>query len=149
MVILSDKQRFRIVFVAAISLVSGCTQAALLQQEALFGGLLGGGAGAGIGGIVADDDDYMKSETIALGAGVGAAAGILAGGLLYDSRKAEAMKLRPIRKPILEDQLDTWSLDEAYEQVQESTKQGQGEVVPWNERYWDESPNIPYLGPQL
>lgn len=138
------------VLVALLSSI-GCTQAALFQQESVFGSLLGAGTGAGIAALVAENnlDEYMKNETIAVGGGIGAAAGLIAGGLLYDSRALEAQALRPVRQPYLVDPTDTWSLDEAYEQVQESTKEGRGEVSPWEERYWGDTPNIPYQGPQL
>lgn len=52
-----------------------------------------------------------------------------------------------VRYPVFEG-ADQKEIDDTHRAINESTKNGRGEVKNWNERYLGENPALPYQGPR-
>ena len=129
----------------SILLCSGCAPSSMFSQEGGVAGLIMSGVGAGAGYAVGNQIG-KKTENTLLGAGTGAALGLMAGGLLHEQNlrtaKARAVVVREARM-IDSNQKE---IDDLRERVTESTRWGGNEVRSWNDRYLDEEPANPYQG---
>lgn len=56
-------------------------------------------------------------------------------------------KIHVIREPAYhEEVVENLQLDSRHRQIQDSSKWGQGEIKPWDERYIGKESNLPYQG---
>ena len=113
---------------------TGCSYDRMFTSEGLWGTSLGTAAGVG-GGYLVGQQIGKPTENMALLGGVGAGAGLLAGGLLHEENvKASQKKLQVVREARLigDNQRE---IDHLRQSLEDSSVWGQNEVKPWNERY--------------
>ena len=125
----------RMVLFAGVTMsATGCSTDSLFTSEGLWGTSLGTAAGVGTGYLVGQHIG-KPTENMALIGGIGAGAGLLAGGLLHDENvKASQKKLQVVREARLigDNQRE---IDHLRQTLEDSSVWGQNEVKPWNERY--------------
>lgn len=139
----------RRLFVGTISgtilLAAGCSPASMFSQEGAIAGLITSGIGAGAGYAVGNQIG-KKTENTLLGAGTGAALGLMAGGLLHEQNLRTAKQRAVVVREARMIDSNQKEIDDLRERVTESTRWGGNEVRSWNERYLDEEPANPYQG---
>ena len=117
-----------------------------MSNEAIFSATSGGLAG-GILGKVFEDELNVDGNAAAIGAGIGALAGLTWGSYYFSVQQEKARDQLPLKRvgiEIPDPQGDT--LDAAIEDQSEATKWGRGEIRSWEERYMDHDDNLPYQG---
>lgn len=137
----------RVIYIVLAIHFTGCAPSSAFTQPSLVvggaGALIGGGAGWATHYF---DDSIIAQRAAALGAGVGAGIGLVAGGLLYESKIEAESKLPPIRTPYLLDRTLRTEIDATFEETHDRTRWGRGETRSYTDRYVVEQSDEPYQG---
>lgn len=141
-----------VLFIGFITIAScsfaGCAPASYASSQAAGGTLIGAAVGSGVGWLLGNEVG-SKTENVLLNSAIGGGIGLLVGSLLHEQNIRLARKREIVTREARLMSKNQMELDALREQVYESSSWGKNESSPWNKRYLDNAPNIPYQGPSI
>ena len=145
---LNNKQVFQmnfqikhLVILSLLSTLGACSPATYSKTEVVsssIGGLAGGYLG---------HSQFSDVLGTVVGGAAGALGGLVVGGHLEKKRVEEARAAKdPKRIPITKKNPKDCAIEDAWLEMERSSKLGASETKSWNERYLDHESHLPYQG---